>query len=144
MNTVPFYDCPLWREEAIGYAQAAIPRIMGKHPSLSAFGWNYPGYASATFEKERSKMQTDDFVKQVATALFFIGTKYLENHNSYQLKHWAERWGAEKGLAPYVSNGAFIVAALMFDYEPKREKDGPNCTFRRRGMSDWRADNTPY
>jgi hypothetical protein len=38
---------------------------------------------------------------------------------SYGLKHTAENWGRDNGLSPYVSNGAFIKAAILAGYEIK-------------------------
>lgn len=37
--------------------------------------------------------------------------------SSYGLKHAAERWGRDNGMSPYVSNGAFIKAAILAGYE---------------------------
>lgn len=35
------------------------------------------------------------------------------------MKHTAENWGRDNGLSPYVSNGAFIKAAILAGYEIK-------------------------
>lgn len=41
--------------------------------------------------------------------------------SSYGLKHAAERWGRDNGMSPYVSNGAFIKAAILAGYEVKQD-----------------------
>jgi len=43
---------------------------------------------------------------------------------SYALKHVVEKWVAKSGHHKYVSNGAFIAAALQEGYRAKRATSG--------------------
>lgn len=74
---------------------------------------------------------------------------------SYGLKHDVERWTREQGKTYdqiddwgrawtgdyfYVSNGAFIVAALLEGYRAERIRLGPNASFN---LSVLRRDRVP-
>ncbi len=50
--------------------------------------------------------------------------RFNNSHTSYGLKHQVEKW-ADK----YVSNGAFIFAAISLKYPIKVIEDGPNAIF---------------
>lgn len=50
--------------------------------------------------------------------------RYNDRHSSYGLKHQVEKWSNE-----YVSNGAFIFAAVSLKYPMKVLEDGPNAIF---------------
>lgn len=74
---------------------------------------------------------------QVATALAFLAcgpVKVLRRvpsrwaPSSYGLKHRAERWGRDVGMAPYVSNGSMIAAALHANVPMSQyDRVSPNC-----------------
>jgi hypothetical protein len=72
--------------------------------------------------------------EQVLTAALFLLTlggrrkTFNSKADSYSLKHNAENWGKENGLSPSISNGAFILAALICGYEYRRH-DRTNCIF---------------
>jgi hypothetical protein len=61
---------------------------------------------------------------QIATAIEFLLTAAVTDVTSYGAKSMAERWGRENGMAPYVSNGAMIVAAVYLDMITDAELDG--------------------
>lgn len=75
--------------------------------------------------------------EQVATAIAFLTcgpVKVLRRvpcrwiPSSYGLKHQAERWGRAVGMAPYVSNGSMIAAALHARVPISRKSwSSPNC-----------------
>ena len=50
-----------------------------------------------------------------------------EQRSSYGLKHRVEQWPGRE--SKYVSNGAFILAALELGYTYKRIQNGPNAFF---------------
>lgn len=68
-------------------------------------------------------LEEDEFLEQVQTAATYVirvvnnigvrGLASQQSVTSYQLKHQAERWGRENGLAPYVCNMAAIVAMWL-------------------------------
>ena len=67
---------------------------------------------------------------EVDTALSFLqscGHTKQAKYSSYFLKHCVEDWGAAYGLAPYVTNGALIVAAHALGFVIKRHGDSPNA-----------------
>lgn len=48
--------------------------------------------------------------------------------NTYTLKHVVETWADEQGIEPtYVSNGAFMVAAVLCGYGLERIKNTQNA-----------------
>jgi hypothetical protein len=59
--------------------------------------------------------------EEVATAIAFLRRCRLTRSraarlSSYGLKHYAERWGKAAGMAPYVTNGELIAAALYLGF----------------------------
>jgi len=57
--------------------------------------------------------------------------------NSYGLKHEVERERLDKpGVDYYVSNGAFIAAAIALGYRCKRIGDSPNGLFNMRLVTE--------
>lgn len=99
----------------------AINKVLAKHPKLTAFGFGGEG------EIDPSEVQTciewllaHDALDRRKT----INTKYT----SYSWKHAVER--AKKR---YISNGAFICAALYLGYKMKRvSPTSPNTYFNIR------------
>ena len=75
---------------------------------------------------------------EVATALLYlicgpvqvlrsVPRKYAGT--SYGWKHQAENWGELVGLSPYISNGAFIVAADWLWVPSRRYPNSPNIAY---------------
>jgi|GEM_PF-4891907 len=114
-----------------------IAEVIAAHPELSLYGWKcfYPsgkcGYDN--FESDRQRTASDDFACQVATAKEFIERyhnpvqKRRKGVGSYYLKHNAEKFGRDNGMSSYVSNGAFIVAAILLEMRIKRFRHSKNC-----------------
>jgi len=79
--------------------------------------------------ENRSALAADE----LATAAAFLrlltptATASYKSPGSYGLKHDAERWGRSHGMAPYVSNGALIAAAVALGLPIRRSRrDSPN------------------
>lgn len=118
--------------------QATVRQILDDHPDLCANGWRYKGsrhdpeIPEERFQQHRSALTTPDGIAQIE-----IACRYLRQFGpsprsgSYGLKHDAEHWGREVGLAGYVSNGAAIVAAILCGYRIKRGRNSPNCVIVR-------------
>lgn len=72
----------------------------------------------------------------------FIGKRKTINdeYSSYGLKHKVEKWAED---TDYISNGAFIQAAVDLGYEYRRIRNSPNAflnmSFPRRGTEQFRV-----
>jgi hypothetical protein len=128
MSAQPWFNCSPWKEE-VDDAKAFILLATSDYPDLSAAGFRQ-NLSDDAFAAERAKMLDDDFARQVVTARAYICKHDIGDGDSYSLKHAAEKWGDDNGLAHYLSNGAFIVAARMLTCTLQRKTDSPNCTFR--------------
>jgi hypothetical protein len=109
-------------ETALRDARDAITVALQRYPSLDAWGIR-DGRDSASDDT------LDDSLDQIATAIACLRQcRPIKtcNMGSYFLKHVAERWGEQHGLRSYVSNGAFIAAAVFLGYPTRRHGDGPN------------------
>lgn len=106
-----------------------IEQVVGENPELLPFGWMTEGM-DGLGDAGGASMLTPDFRDQVDRAMRFIQEHAVprrgpnRREGSYGLKHQAEGWAGG-----YVSNGAFIVAALMLGYEARRFPGSPNCAF---------------
>lgn len=93
-----------YTDAVLDTARAMI--ALAESEGVSADGWQSPN--PTRLEPE-----------QVATAFLYLAAGPVKvlgsvrgvHCSSYSWKHQAERWGRLVGLAPYVSNGAFIAAA---------------------------------
>lgn len=108
-----------------------------------------PGFTSNGFEcpperfaEWRAELFTIEFELMVCTATIFLTEKLprcmpgnLTKLSSYTQKHLVEQWVRENNrtnYAPYIRNGALIIAASTLSYEPvRRPFDGANCTFKK-------------
>ena len=121
-------------EHYMQQAREAMRWVQARHPDLSANGWS-----------GGSRNLPD--LQEIATALAFIdcsGARVLQKvkhgRSSYGWKHQAEAWGRAIGFAPYVSNGAFIAAALHRNVPIKRfDGSSPNCELglSQHGWVNW-------
>ncbi len=82
---------------------------------------NWEGFADKPGEEPptREVVLCKEWLQQYA-----YPTKTFRPHSSYFLKHVVERWAGE-----YVSNGAFIQAALDLGYSIHRIDNSPNAVF---------------
>ncbi len=129
LNTIP--------KEVLAITKVEISKVMSDHPDLSAYGWKFKRGSEqwnygASFEKNRKRMLTDNFMEQVVTAKAFIKSRCSSRINARKedsdyLKQKAERFGRFNGLASYVSNGAFITAAIILERKITPEWNSPKC-----------------
>jgi hypothetical protein len=82
---------------------------------------------------------------EVATSLLFLAGGPVEilpkvmrscHSTSYGWKHDAEHWGRRMGFSPYVSNGAFIVAAEWLGIPSIRYIGVPNIVYALKFLRD--------
>lgn len=124
-------DGKLYRE-----AQQAVLEALSKHSDLTLNGFHYHRFDKDPFEdaksehESRARLFSEDSLAQIATAIQWIDSvKKIKNYKcgSYGAKHTAERWGRENSLAPYVANGALIVAAVYRKVRLRRDPNSPNA-----------------
>ena len=110
-------------------ASKAIDTVTAQYPDLTMNGFHYE--ADDRLDKSHRDLLEDPYaVPQVATSIAFISQLKMikaAKEGSYGLKHEAEYWGRCYGMAPYVANGSFIVAALYSGATMRRVKGSPNC-----------------
>jgi len=114
-----------------------ITEVVAANPDLSANGWLCPEH-EAGFEESRKFCNKPAFAEEVARALLWLSRHGIPQGKhapgSYGLKHTAEYWVRDEcGLDhAYISNGAFIVAAIIAGYSVRRfGADNPNCALIR-------------
>jgi hypothetical protein len=82
---------------------------------------------------------------EVATVLLFLAGGPVQalqhvprklHESSYTWKHRAEHWGRVLGFSPYVSNGAFIVAADWVGIPSRRIPNSPNVLYALKSLRD--------
>jgi hypothetical protein len=111
--------------QALVEAIAAIESAQDRWPSL---GWEgYYPLKTRDGLRELPQQNPYHFPEQVATAIAFlrlcIPTKSPRGSvRAYELKHWAEDWGAANGMESYVPTGAVIIAALHLALPIRKEK----------------------
>lgn len=108
----------------------ALARCIEANPDLSAYGWRFRDRRNwnngEAFAANRDQMHTEDFAQQVECALTYLRTHRIpKGAGSYGMKHRAENASGQ-----YVSNGAFIVAAILTGYQIQRDDNSPNCGFK--------------
>jgi hypothetical protein len=107
---------------AIAEAKIAIAAAKDACPHLTTEGIGAQPFGHLVFSGPQFEEARNDFdPEQVATAIFFLRRCRLTRSratrlSSYGLKHAAERWGKAAGMAPYVSNGELIAAALYLGF----------------------------
>ena len=114
-----------------------IKKVLDLFPDLSANGFSHHE-SGASIPATKAELDTwrdyllyGDGISQVKSACYNIEEHSIAiRGNSYGMKHKAEGWARSNGRFGYVSNGAFIVAAILFGYGVIREKNSPNCGFK--------------
>lgn len=129
---------------------ADIQRILDREPDLSRYGmglcWNDREKSlaerQADFAASRAEMLTDDTLAECNRAHRYLAhvnaiKSFGAGGSSYGLKHDAERYN--KALPntenPYVSNGAFICAALHNGFKMRLRGTSPNPVFNMSARS---------
>lgn len=111
--------------------QTSIIDLLAAHPTLSSAGLHFRGrdkywHDPVYLQSCRSEMLTERFLKEVQLCADFITRHGIERGaSSYRLKHLVE-----EGSRTYISNGAFIVAAIVGGYVPVLHPT-PNPSFRK-------------
>lgn len=103
--------------------QSDLDAVLARNPNLSASGF----------------VETMDGENPVDLGQVDLSIRWLDYHgrrtyvdrrfSSYGLKHAAESVAPalRPGAFRYISNGAFIAAALYLRYHVQRERNGPNA-----------------
>lgn len=119
--------------------QQQIEGILEQHRLLSDYGYgSYPNSKGMQEHQAlRAALLTPDSVEAIAKLCGWIRTNLRERlnvnnrHSSYELKHIAEK---DVG---YVSNGQFIVAALLCGYKMgKRPRINPSFNIEERSIKE--------
>lgn len=98
--------------DQLAEARQAIGVALNRYPTLTAYG-------VTSGEPLVLTLDDDEAYVQVATAIAYLrGCTPAKKPtlNSYWLKHRAEDWGKAQGFSSYVSNGAFIAAAVFLEF----------------------------
>lgn len=110
-----------------------IEQVLDEHPTLDSYGFASYRRTDPSFHltREERVAQFRERVGEINACVEWLSgvrrIKTIDRHwTSYGLKHEVER-----DCRMYISNGAFIMAALILGY-PMRRDDGPNASF---GMS---------
>jgi hypothetical protein len=130
-------DLNRYPPKAIAVALHAIELAKASQQiSDHGYGQPIPG-KNCEYDTDKPVLNATFSVREVATSLLFLvggPVKVLRSvprtaSSSYGWKHKAEAWGELVGLAPYVSNGAFIVAAEWFGVPSRRYRKSPNIVY---------------
>ena len=108
--------------------------ILEAHPLLHDGGYGYGSHKTLPFDEWRGDLLTDDSLIEVDQLCDWIdcclspGKTINYRHTSYGLKHIAER---ETG---YVTNGQFILAALIMGYRMGKPNYNPSFNMNESGI----------
>lgn len=97
--------------------RTAIRRILKAQPNLTYHG--FEGLRVDGFADRRAQLLSPDTLVQVEACIAYLGhirkTVGVSRKapQSYALKHRVEEWSGATGGVSYVSNGTFILAALV-------------------------------
>lgn len=116
-------------------AEVAIEQALAKNLRINRYGFGYyPAGKISSAELGRGFMEAREELRgltdEVATSISWLrlvqGTK-VPRTNSYWLKKRAQEWGKANGLAPYISNGALIAAAMYLRFPVQERYGDPNA-----------------
>ena len=105
---------------------ASLEEVQQKHPEVNANGFVTNEAHSPVNEKQFALAQQWLFERTTQQV------RYNNKRTSYGLKHDAERWHVANGTGLYLSNGAFISAAISMGYKVRRISDTPNAVLNIR------------
>lgn len=115
-----------------------LKSVIDANPELSIDGWRYNSpnpnspYYPEQFPTRRAMLLLPRYLEQIQTSCEYLRHFEIDKRsNSYGLKHQIEQWGLSVGLASYVTNGCAIAAGLLSRYAAVRERNSPNCRFKR-------------
>lgn len=110
-------------------ARRLTASVLRANPRLTVDGWyigRLPVVGRVDFDLEQLQTAVS-FLRRFARRCKTFNSKAL----SYSLKHTAENWGRDSERSPYISNGTFILAALICGYKHQQcvHPAGINCVF---------------
>jgi hypothetical protein len=116
-----------------------VEQALDTQPDLAIDGFRYTSHqgpfpeTAAEFADRRAKFFDEDYRCQIATACAYYRLFGIDKgRGSYGLKHLVESWGHDKtGRTGYVTNGCAILAAVICGYALVRERNSPNCRFKK-------------
>lgn len=114
-----------------------IRKFADENPTFTSAGFECP---PERFEEWRAELFTTEFADMVCTAVIALTEKLprgypwaLTRLSSYTQKHLVEGWVRRvknSNYAPYIRNGALIIAMADLGYVPKPY--GVNAMFKKR------------
>jgi hypothetical protein len=128
---------------------ADIQRVLDREPHLSRYGIGLAWFGKKTmderwaeFNKWRAEMLTDDTLAECNRVHRYLAhvnaiKSFGAGGSSYGLKHAVERYtrALSNSGDKYVSNGAFICAALHNDFKMRLRGTSPNPVFNMSARS---------
>lgn len=98
----------------------SIEQVINENPELYAHGWAYRDGPIGVLIDRGQFEHARRFIQQRCVRIAGSNRK----SGSHGFKHDAEDWAGT-----YISNGAFIAAALAEGYTLRRFPGSPNCSF---------------
>lgn len=109
-------------QDGLREAEKAVDMAREKFPFFDPRGL---GPYDQPYVPDQHSFDTDSGRKQVATGIAALkALRLLNGVDAYAAKHRAEQWGRRNGMAPYVSNGAIIAAAVGLGIGVSSDRDG--------------------
>jgi len=106
-------------------------KVIELYPSLGYEGFRYrcdQFFDEVGWCNQQTKLLGHQGQFEVQTTIsYFIHKSADRVVFSGSLKHSAETWGAELGLASYVSNGSAILGAILSGYTPEIVSGSSRC-----------------
>lgn len=104
---------------------ARLKALVKQHPLLTPHGFGSYRRPDCPADEERAQLL--EVTDEIEAARQWLARQHRiatlnQRRTSYGLKHIAERT-----MGRYISNGAFIAAALLDGWQTKRLNNGPNA-----------------
>jgi hypothetical protein len=98
---------------------AALDQVFADHPLLHYFGYEAEPWETGSkqggYRKSLERTDYREMIFRLAAWCLTLDAKRVRNHNSYGLKHLAE-----KEIGEYVTNGQLITGMLLDGYSISR------------------------
>jgi|GEM_PF-2874303 hypothetical protein len=120
-----------------------ILAALKQYTNLGEWGMNCPTLQVDFISDRESLIKTmgnnDSFVDSIQTCCNWLDSHNIDymlkrnkGRNSYGFKHDVEDWSENfRASYVYVSNGAFIISAIIHGYVPLQMDQSPNCKFKK-------------
>jgi len=113
------------------FTQADVDRVLEEHPGLTRWGLRALSHAQKPIDEQEAARRSLRESERVSAVVDWISTHLRatktvrEGYSSYAYKHMVEQH-----LGRYVTNGEFILAALLCGLHAKPTEEGsPNAYF---------------